>query len=733
MFPKVEIIHLNEPYVNGVAIDVPARSKPLMVLPFRKGSVRLAESLSSTHILLVGDDHRQILVAVIDVISGEIVRSAEHPRCSQNYSLSADKQRLYGYGGSCGLQIVDTKSLAVTISFDAAVWNGNDGHLIKTRNYYSIDRSIRDRDNRAFHDDELKREFLTFGDYLRFGSRFAELPSGHILISYDHEELVAPSQRPRRWQHGVYEIDVSSGSTRRRNLMQGTVHDQLRGLRIIEPSNQIGICSNLTVLPFSSGTGTPTHHAYGVTIDEVREHKDVLADGTKRFGIALDHWQLGSAEQRPTTHIVRMMSAVEFGYHPASLDMAETALEFEAALFAHGHDPELKKRRPLMWNAFLKRDMPVSIPGSTRDPGSQLYCAVVAMFFEPNGDAYWLCFSDVQLRRVTTTGELGPLIGFERWKSQRAVSATIAFLPGGKIRFALGTSSVCFDPHTLDATARRIVIPESEDGFGPAQCHRDAFRSFVADHTVNTARMRDWSVQACDEALWELAKRIEADMPSMIWGETLRFRFAVAGEITNETEFFQRLLDQQINAVAGLRTLLLTYLDKIGVGGEGRQLWQNGEKGIAALGPALRALVLLDPDALDVFRIYLSKRDGEHEGYCRGTIMPDFVKTHGWRDRKALQFGIYFILNSFWGGFSLNPNEYGLLTAASCMVSAKDFVGMLLGEVFAFNPTPQWSHQNEEGYLASFGAGLDEGDGYQAAVAHELALQRPSLLSSTGS
>jgi hypothetical protein len=263
--------------------------------------------------------------------------------------------------------------------------------------------------------------------------------------------------------------------------------------------------------------------------------------------------------------------------------------------------------------------------------------------------------------------------------------------------------------------------------------HREAFAAFVRKKTVNMIVLKDWSREACAMALREQRMRIDTQFESLVAGsqfaKNLEFHYVVGDETYEEAYFFHRLAGDRIDVAQELRALLTTYLHKIGDGGEGKQPWQHGQGGIAALGSAMRALVLLEPDALDVFRAYLAKRDGEHEGYCRETILPDYLRAHGWRNRETLRFGIYFAYNMFWGGLTGGRvNSNGLMTAAAQMVSAGEFVAMLLAEAAAFNLDPQWNDQDEEFYLASFYAGLDKADPFQAQVGEALTRRRPDLL-----
>ena len=101
----------------------------------------------------------------------------------------------------------------------------------------------------------------------------------------------------------------------------------------------------------------------------------------------------------------------------------------------------------------------------------------------------------------------------------------------------------------------------------------------------------------------------------------------------------------------------------------------------------MRALVLLDPSAIDLLKAFMSMRDHEHDGYCELVILPDFVKQYGWHDETAIRFGIFFYLDLLFGGREgMNFNEIGLLTAARNMIAAERFAKLVFAEAIEILP-----------------------------------------------
>jgi len=63
-----------------------------------------------------------------------------------------------------------------------------------------------------------------------------------------------------------------------------------------------------------------------------------------------------------------------------------------------------------------------------------------------------------------------------------------------------------------------------------------------------------------------------------------------------------------------------------------------------AVGHAPRALVLLDPAAVDVYRMHLAKGDLEHDLWPYDTLYPEYLAAHGLRSEARLRFGAYLTM-----------------------------------------------------------------------------------------
>jgi hypothetical protein len=77
-------------------------------------------------------------------------------------------------------------------------------------------------------------------------------------------------------------------------------------------------------------------------------------------------------------------------------------------------------------------------------------------------------------------------------------------------------------------------------------------------------------------------------------------------------------------------------------------LFASGEDSMGALGPAARALGILDVASLPLLQRYALCLDDEHEHYFAGNIVPDLVRKHGWADRRIVEFVIWFMRFDFY-------------------------------------------------------------------------------------
>ena len=146
---------------------------------------------------------------------------------------------------------------------------------------------------------------------------------------------------------------------------------------------------------------------------------------------------------------------------------------------------------------------------------------------------------------------------------------------------------------------------------------------------------------------------------------------------------------------------------------------------MGGLGPALRALALLDPDCPDVLRAYLETRDGEHEGYALNIVVPAFFKRHGWCDSSAVRFGIYATLNRFWGGGHPPEGFTGMRDAMAHLLTPEEAAEAVLQEAEHFGRKPEWGY-DAAAYREAFRSVLDTANPFEAAVCNAVCEAPPA-------
>lgn len=702
----IDVIHSEK--ASGVAFRADRWSTPIFFAPFKKGHVTFAAALPDKKLLIISNLREAV---VVSLGSGDVVRAGTLERAGAQFALSRDGTKLFSYVDSSGLAIYDAQTLSIMLSARAVLWTGDVGKAIDHQDYFSIDKVERRGDARRFHSEALRQEYLSGEVRPLDVHALAERPDGTLLL------LQPESAQPQCWKESCLMIDVASRAVRRMAEIAGRTEAYDWGSswrdthRVIEPVAVLALTRHTEALPFSDGTPQPHVEAFGVSFVQINDHPDVVDDAQPRFGLMVRVYALGNPALPPRDVVVRMMTVAELGY---TEERWHVAWRFLAAAFASGHAADVLDRAPTCQNETTGRVFPVT---AGLRPEYTLQSKILSIVCEPSGEAFWVCFKDLKLRRVSFDGKLGPLVQFARWMTvPRAGRVEFCLSQDGRPTLhcsELGT--VSFDPALLSAGSA-VTVDVDSDCFEPVGHLRAAFDRFADALAATKVQVSGWTTEACDAALTKMTKRMARNFAAVTWGRNLRLNFEVAGEPCTEQRFFDEIVSRNLPLQSVLRDLLATYLKKIGKGGEGRQLWQSEE--VPALGFAMRALVLLDASALDVFREFVRKRDAEHESYCRRVILRDFVARHGWRDIEAVKFGVYFHMHleqSGLVGFKLDT--YGLVTAAEHLVPADVLAGIIVKEAMAF---PHRAAQ-----VDAFGSMLErEANGYGLAVARELRLAR---------
>lgn len=224
-----------------------------------------------------------------------------------------------------------------------------------------------------------------------------------------------------------------------------------------------------------------------------------------------------------------------------------------------------------------------------------------------------------------------------------------------------------------------------------------AFALFMSQKAVTRIVAEGFDQASCNKALSEMTKLIEEDLGSLIWGNRLEFSFTIAGEEYDEGEYFSELVEKMLPVQAPLQRLVQAYLaakDK----SKGRCL-QTYAPSVApdhfavvpAMGPALRALLLLEPASIRILYGISRIIDHEHDTYLPAVIA-DFVRRHGSTTVDRVKTVVHYMRipeNRGPQGFE----GFGLFADAENFLSPSEFAKIICGEVC---PTRDYNVEDHE-------------------------------------
>jgi hypothetical protein len=164
-----------------------------------------------------------------------------------------------------------------------------------------------------------------------------------------------------------------------------------------------------------------------------------------------------------------------------------------------------------------------------------------------------------------------------------------------------------------------------------------AFEELVEDAVCVSIEVPSRDDAGAIAALNALTARIEVDFDALVFCNRLVPRFVLDGVVLSDQDFFNRFVEcRWTRAEPALRRLLISYLKRF-PGGQGQEPWWKNEH-------ALRALVLLDVDAEDVYRRHLRKHDISLYGTPYTTLYREYLKVRGWRHEADLRFSAFLTL-----------------------------------------------------------------------------------------
>ncbi len=686
---KLRVEHYTDP--EGVAIEYGVSKKPIFVIPFPKDRFHRAEIVDAGTVLFVGsrraqDRRNELLLSVYDLRANRFSRHAEVPDIKRlHHRLSRDRNRLFVVGN--GLSIIDLHSLTRLKHYECYKVDSDNGRAASYANWTG---GYMDASQQGW------KHIVVRHDYY-----FGEVRDGEILLVQGMEPR-HPSAEPPEVQQALT-IDTDSDQVHARILRDANGNGPLSGidpraeLAFID-SRQTGVFRAFVPLPPNAGPEGVLQARAGTT--------EAAKSGEPRYGLSVHLWPLADADASPMTVVVR----------------SEPASHWKRGLeIGHFYDTDATVARD---RALHMLDALPSAPNLQDEASWSLaaHAFIHEIIESPSDGTIWISFADDCLRSLDRNGRLGPLIRLAGEPSRmygpgftHEGDGTISvhrFIESGSLP---GLARYRFDPRQFDGVAGPISIeplaPET-----PVHRYEKAFAAFVRRQTRKRFTVPDWTRESCAAALQKQTKLLRNGFGDMVPASTerLNFTYRVGRSTMDEASFFAGLVERNVPVVHELRALLNTYLEVLGDGGEGVQPWEDPDNGIGALGSALHALAILDPDALDVVRVYLEKRDGEHEGYCWDAVLPAYFNRHGWQNAETVRFGIYAVLNRFWGGAHPYDLE-GLREAMEKLTTPPDVAVTVRREADAFGRKPEWDYDAAT-YRAAFCALLDPAVNFEAAV-----------------
>lgn len=689
----LKIEHYNVP--DGVAIEHSVSGKPTFVIPFPKDQFYRAESLDTDTVLFVGsknapDYQKVLLLSVYDLCAKRMTRRAEFPGVSRTHHLlSRDRHRLFVVGN--GITIIDLHNLKCLKHYECYKFEKNRG---RAASYADWPGGFMDAQQQGWKHIFIKHNY-----------QFGEVGDGEIMFVQGMEPRRQPDEPPEIQQALIIDTESDQVHTR-----------VLRDVNGNGPLNQI---DSRAELAFVNSRQTAVFRAFAPLPPNAgpegmrRPHPSSTQDteaGEPCYGLSVHVWALVDANASPMTVVAR----------------SEPASNWKRGLeTGHFYDPEATAAR----DRALRMLENLPSVSSLQDEASWSV-ATRAFIYEitesPSDGTIWISFADDCLRSLNSNGQFGPLIRLGGEPSHMygpsckhendGIISVHRFI---RRDYLPEIVQYRFDPKQFDG----IVGPVSIEPLAPETSmhrHEKAFAAFARRQTRKHLTMPDWTQESCAAALLKQTKLLRNGFGDMVLASTerLNFTYRVGKATMDEASFFAGLVERNVPVAHELRALLNTYLEVLGDGGEGVQPWEDPENGIGALGSALHALAILDPDALDVVRAYLEKRDGEHECYCWEAVLPAYFDRHGWLNAETVRFGIYAVLNCFWGG--AHPYDLdGLREAMKKLMTPPDVAETVRREADAFGRKPEWDYDAAT-YRAAFCAILDPAISFEAAVLDEL-------------
>ncbi|WP_139111123.1 hypothetical protein [Stappia indica] len=688
----------------------------LLHKPFPKEQIEQAIPLDENRVICLGENSN---LAILDGRTGNILHSCSISETFRAGSLVKDMVRCPAHGaialmGTYEILLVSDRDLSTIFQADAVLWNGSVGSLMNTR---EMPQAEQERFNSRYR--EASRPVDTselYFDTLRFADFARERDDGLIVAGFRENDL--SDNRSQRHPNdlaqrtGFYFLDIANETIRRIEIDKCYDRGFYQEFVSADPTGRWALRRGFRQIPHQNASLVADLFNRLRGRRKEYRHPDLRHDGKDRFLMSFELWNLqtGSHVRNLEVFWMEIADAAEAArWKQASAMLARLDKPF------YRHQPKDLTQPPgRLFQMFFKK------LGETFKRQHWLWQSA----WETSGDALWLTHTD-GLRRIGVDGSVSPLVRFDGSDRQKQ-HGTRGFwnhrlrevVRSGDL-FAIRNEHCILHVPTeaVSRKTREVWVSEAEARVTVLDdtTNRDLTTRETLHLTGHVVELLDLSEQASRSALATLSRDISKGFSTILGGSqyshTFEPAFRYADALLTEAEFFDLALEHGWDLRDECRTLLMIWLDELERKDLGLSFYTGISGGTDAtsgyefggLGQAMKYLVFTDASCLDVFRTYLSRRDGEHEIFSAEILGQMYIDRYGYSSPDIYRFGIFWVATRYSDGCGPVEalwNKLGLLDAASESMAPVAFADLVLEELGAFNA--KWGSSDH-----SIGAVLD--------------------------
>jgi hypothetical protein len=419
-------------------------------------------------------------------------------------------------------------------------------------------------------------------------------------------------------QHRIAILDPATSEVRLASLphLPRKGRNEAR-LRWLSPDGRWALRNHLDTLPRARGrAGLLARFLRSAPADKAR-HPD-LADGARRFGIALDLIPLDPDVQKRTI-VLRYMSPAAFKGLPRFGEVLDA--------LARSGEPLLPLREgseePIEDKLLL-----------------HLLNTLQGLAWDADSKGFTAFFGDLQ-RHVTIDGEIGPLEPVTDWRNRDRLPS-----------LQPDDAHKAGKPILRERSSQRVTLADLS---GPA------------------------IAAALDEMRQRIETQ---GPEALSFAGVLAFRFKTGGKSIGEKGLFQAVRNLPAGEQAALLPVLRALLTSYGRAAGSPSWLSSGSSDTApgALTEAALALAELDESAFLYLREWIASLDQEHDQIGSEKLFPIIARRTRFATLDAFRFGLWFFLQQ-WQTVSYEQKGWlGLFAAAPGVIEPAPFARMALEE-----------------------------------------------------